>query len=257
MIDVQITPEGLKDVQYVVITMKLKDANIETKGLLVGYRAIVDRDMDLATLNDKFIWLFREGCIHMFSTNYYDIDALDIQVKQNNELVSTKKSFPLTVAGQVDAKKMISDVVKAFDENKFSEFNGLVKHTKYTLPENLKHLLEDKTSSATTTVHKPQNNWEARKTGTAGYNTGHTPYQHNTTTGWQRKEVSTANMKRTTRYDVIKALTAMAEKIERIREGSYQPSKLPKIPADKMPENGEGDVDSTENFYDDYAGYGY
>ena len=190
----------------------------------------------------------------MFSTNYYDIDEISIGTGEGKDPVSTSISFKADTSSQIEARKMLEKIAGILKENKMTEFNGLIKHTAYTLPDNLKSLIEDKSTNinSTNVTHRPANTHSSAQT--PGYTGGHRPYVNNNTT-WKRKEVTTTTIKRTTRYDIAAAMAAVDEKFAALKADGYIPPKLPRIPGDKMAENGADDANT--DAYDDYSKYGY
>ena len=250
--------QELKDIRFVVVELKLKKAELVTKGLLVGYRPVVDRDLDLVGVNDKYVWVFKAGCVHMFSTDYYAIAAVEVACGKVKEEQAELRSFKEDAGQQTDAKIFINDIMDALKKADMVQYNGLVKHTAYTVPDRFKDLLHDDVKTDTNTSTHTGAHTGAR-TGTAGYSTAHKPHTgvHRTVgKQWVRKEVSTANMKRTTKYGRVKAMVAMNDKFKLLKENVYVPPRLAKIPDDDLAEKNDTTKSTDTNYnYADCCGY--
>lgn len=235
------TPEGLKDLKHVIVTMKLKDSTtLDTKGYFIGLRPIVDKDFEMSKTSDLYVWIYRKGSVHMFHLNYYYVDEIHIG-SGTKASKSILRSYRDDGEEQELAVTRLKATAEALKQDGFSKENGLVDYEKYSdVPKIIKEDIE---------IGKLANKKDSSYTrsGAAKY----TPAQSNLYEGqnWQRKEVSTLSFKRTTRYDTMTALTDMDAKIQEIQADAYEHPKLKKIPADT---NKVVATDENGSEWDDY-----
>lgn len=235
---VDYTSEGLKDLKYVTVTVKLKTSiNLDTKGYFVGVRPIVDKDFSVAKAKDMYIWIYRKGSVHIFHLDYYYIDEICFGLGDKSATSATKM-YRNVEEDQKIAIDRLRDMAVAMRVNGAGKANGLIDYEKYTsVPTVVKNDIELKSTS------KPDGS-----TGSANYSTGQGAYKQ-----WEKKVVSTFSFKRTTRYPIVEAIEAMNVKIQEIKNDVYEPPKLKRIPADTKAMVKADDDD------DDYgvAGYPY
>ena len=193
---------------------------------------------------DKYIWLLKGECVHIFSAAYHYVSQIEYGSTKDNTIVSTSVPYKNEINSQIKACDKLAVIMASLKENSMIQYNGLIHYDKFVLPSGMEHLLKESGTTTNTT----------KTSVIAGYNTAHRPYTapHQTNT-YKRKEVSTGNFKRTTRYPVANAIEVMNNKFKEIKDGEYVPPKLSKIPADSMDMNAEGDKKDT-NFNDDYYG---
>jgi len=260
----ELTPEILKEIKYVVVTVKLKDsANLNTKGYFVGIRSIVDRDLEIAKAKDMYVWVYRKGSVHMFHLDYYYVEELSFGFGDSGASSSTKGYSDAEEDQKVVIEKLQA-LALALRENGAGKVNGLIDYEKYTsVSASLKTEIE---SAKTEHTRSGAVNYSTRgKWPSTGYGNSYggiktdpaSPYTEYTGHTWQRKEVSTISFHRTTRYDVSEALTEMEAKIAEIRAGTYEAPKLHKIPADSIKEGEETGVANTSVADDDDYMYNY
>lgn len=216
------TSKELKDIKYVIVTVKMKDSTtLDTKGYFVGIRPIVDKDFDVAKSKDTYIWVYRKGSVHMFHTGYYYIDEICFGLgdKANTSSTRAYKDDEKDQKLAVDRLKDMSITLRADGVGKA---NGLIDYEKYSdVPIRVKEDIEIKL------VDKPINRSNAANYSVSGK--GDVDYSRSK---YVKKEVSTLNFKRTTRYPVGEAIEAMNVKIQEIKDAAYEPPKLKRIPAD-------------------------
>lgn len=258
MVIMEYTPEALKDLKYVVLTIKLKDStNLDTKGYFVGIRSIVDKDFEVAKTEDLYVWVYRKGSVHMFHLGYYFIDELVIGFGDKG-LSSSTQGFNDEEKDQKNAVDRLRKLALALRENGAGKANGLIDYEKYDdVPKAIKEDVEVGEVKSTTNNRSGGVNYSGGQRsplygghGAAGY--GYGGYTGTTHKSYVRKEVSTFNFKRTTRYNVPEAIEAMNAKVQEIREEIYEAPKLKRIPADSMKAK-EAAADDDD---DDY-GYNY
>jgi len=220
-------PEGLKDVKYVIVTVKLKDSTtLDTRGYFVGIRPIVDKDFDVAKVKDMYIWVYRKGSIHMFHLEYYYVSEIYFGSGDKANMSSTK-AYKDDEEDQKSAIDRLRDVSICLKLDGSGKDNGLIDYEKYSnVPTAVKEDIEIKV------VNKSDN-----RSGATNYSAGQRPmdkkYDNTHSSGkYVRKEISTLNLKRTTRYPIGEAIEAMNAKIQEIKDDIYDPPKLKRIPAD-------------------------
>jgi hypothetical protein len=209
--------EQHKGIKYVIVTAHMKgETKLDTQGYLVAYKTLVEKEFEVVKTTDMFIQLFRKGSIHMFNTKYYYISELQI-ASGDSVLISSLNTFNDTVEEQTDAINKIMEVIESLKSEGYLKYNDFIDYEKYSdVPAKLK---EDIDASNRTILPKSS----------GGYTPPNNIYG-NSANNWQsatsyvapvRKVVSTIMMKRTTTYDVAKALEAMAAKIKEMQAGTY------------------------------------
>jgi hypothetical protein len=136
--------------------------------------------------------------------------------------------------------------------------SGLIDSDKYIVPQSITSEIEKEgKKEATSTTNKGTvynrsgginygNNHSAARTGTCGYS-GYS---------YTKKDPTTSIIKRTTKYPISAAIDRMRAKVEELREGKYEPPKLPSIPADKKePVNNTQAASAQDDADDDNFSY--
>jgi len=211
--------------------------SLDTKGYFLGIRPIVDKDFDVAKVNDLYVWVYRKGAVHMFHLDYYYIDEIQIGIGVKANLSSTN-GFTIADESQKDAIQNLKDLVDALIAANMSSANDLIDYKKYTdVPVGLKNDIE--ITNIKPNVRDPYNrsggvNYSAGQRIAAGL--GSTDSIRNTPT-YKRLEVHTSQFKRTMKYDVAEAIETMNKKVAEIKAGTYKAPQLKQIPADKNKEN--------------------
>jgi hypothetical protein len=252
------TPEGLKDAKYVIVNVMMKDSkSLETKGYFLGIRPIVDKDFDVAKVDDLYVWVYRKGAVHMFHLDYYYIDEIQVGIGMNANISSTQ-GFINEDDSQKEAIQNLKDISESLISNEMSNANGLIDYKKYdNVPTKLKDEIE--LTQAKSTVCDPYN-----RSGGVNYSAGQRPASStgstSTNTIYKSKEVHTTQFKRTTRYDVKEAIEEMNKKVAEIKAGTYEPPQLKHIPADKnkgVEQSAAPNAQQNWEDPDDYGNYPY
>lgn len=238
------TSEELKDLKYAIVTAKLKDSkNLETEGFFVGIRPIVDKDFEVAKASDLYVWIYRKGSVHMFHLDYYYVDKINVGYGDKS-IISSTRSYKDDQVDQKLAIERLKAIHKGFIAGGSGKANGLIDYEKFSdVPKAAKDDIElgGNTQDKKSTIYN--------RSGAANYSSGQSPLYGNKSV-YKKKEVSTSNFKRTTRYDVNVAIDAMNAKVKEIKAKVYEPPKLKKIPADTKKMAAE---DVGTNGFDDYS----
>jgi len=211
--------------------------SLDTKGYFLGIRPIVDKDFDVAKVDDLYVWVYRKGAVHMFHLDYYYIDEIQVGIGAKASMSSTR-GFTIADESQKDAIQKLKDLVDALIAANMSNANGLIDYKKYTnVPVGLKNDIE--ITNVKSNVRDPYN-----RSGGVNYSAGQRPATSLGSTGstkdtstYKKPEVHTTQFKRTTRYDVAEAIKAMNKKVAEIKAGTYKAPQLKRIPADKKEKN--------------------
>jgi len=216
---------GLKNIQYVIINVIMKESSgLVTKGYFVGIKPIVTKDFDVAKKSDLYVWLYRKGAVQMFNLDYYYIGEIQIGMGVNANMSSTQM-FNDSDDRQSDAIKHLKNIVSALKKENIVKSNDLIDYKKYVnTPIGLKNDIE-------------------------------------ITQYYSQASIETTQFKRTTKYNVAKAIKAMNEKINEIKNGTYKPPKLKRIPADMISNDESKETHAAkaaskaqQNWYDDEFG---
>lgn len=252
---------GLKNIQYVIINVIMKESSgLVTKGYFVGIKPIVTKDFDVAKKSDLYVWLYRKGAVQMFNLDYYYIGEIQIGMGVNANMSSTQM-FNDSDDRQSDAIKHLKNIVSALKKENIVKSNDLIDYKKYVnTPIGLKNDIEITQSKADTP------NSHNRSSG-VNYSVGHQPRVNTGTAGfvgtsyYSQASIETTQFKRTTKYNVAKAIKAMNEKINEIKNGTYKPPKLKRIPADMISNDESKETHAAkaaskaqQNWYDDEFG---
>ena len=253
MLNRQYAKDGLTDLKYVAIDIKIKGnaADAGIFGLFLGYKPLTFDNDDKGTKTEEpFVWIYNKKCVYLYSLKYYEIRSIEISLSERGKTTQ----FTNFTNRQDVAIKSILEIVEALKEQGKMQPNGLVDVYKYeTLPSNLKDCLEDSskiiTPTGSTTPNQSINNT----------NTHHNKNIYNyTPTASSQKKIETFFIERTSRYSVAEALEKMREKIERVKNGTYRSPKLKKTLEDKgtstEKDDDEENVANNEDFYGGYGG---
>lgn len=219
--------EDLKDLTYVVVKAALrKKPESCVVGLLYGYRPLVEVNTQIVSQEEMFLWLVKGDDVHILNKFHYSISYIEVGKANSSSRYSS--------VTDEDNYKRIESLVKFMKENGKTEPSGLIDLAKYgTLPKDVEDevkkptfLSSQKSTTDTGTSHNRsggQNyDWSGHHTNQYAY--GYTP---------AKKEVSTAVIKRTTKYPISTAIDKMREKVALLRQGKYDPPKLKDIPGEK------------------------
>jgi len=257
MLNRQYAKDGLTDLKYVAIDIKIKDDATEAGiyGLFLGYKALTFDDDDKDTkMNEPFVWIYSKKCVYLYSLKYYEIRSIEISLSERGKTTQ----FTNFTNKQDIAVKSILEIVEALKEQGKMQPNGLIDVYKYeTLPSNLKDCLED-SSRIVTPVGNTTPNFN---TATNLYKNRNS-YSYTPPTTYKPKRIETFFIERTSRYSVAEALEKMKEKIEKVKNGTYRPPKLKNALKGKEDlagktdeeDDDENNVANNEDFYGGYGG---
>jgi len=260
MLNRQYAKDGLVDLKYVAIDIKIKDDSTEAGiyGLFLGYKSLTFDDDDDVKAVEPFVWIYSKKCVFLYSLKYYNIQSIEISLGDNGKT----SEFSNFINRQPEAIESILEIMKALKEQDKIQSNDLVDVYKY---EALPAILKDHLDYSTNVVTPPTNNIYTSKTATDLYGNRHNrsfmqrsvPYRPT----YKPKETETFFIERTTKYSIKEALEKMKEKLEKIKDGTYQPPKLKNTLEDKKdPVDGtkdeEEDTADNEEFYGGYGMYG-
>lgn len=218
--DTLFTDEGLKELKYATVELIMKkNDNIATIGLLLAVRPLVEFDTPLVDKNEKFVWILKDSHVHILSTKHYDIGNIELGVGKDanmHKLIAYDHSVSI---------KRLESIISALKAQKRTDDNGIIDTSTYSgIPGALKKLV-GATSTFTEIVRKTAT---ATATTTKVATTGYTPATV------KKKVVSTAIIKRTTRYPTSLAIEKMRLKVQSIKNNEYEPPNIPEIEADKI-----------------------
>jgi len=251
MLNRHYTKDGLTDLNYAAITVRMKEegTNAGIYGLLLGYRTLISEDKtDHKETDSPFVWIYKEKCVYLYSLKYYEIESLEISAGSHGKT----SQFTNFKGREDEAIKSILEIIKALKEQNKMQSNGLIDVHKYeALPVGLKSYL-DATKQAST--QQPVTKYTSGSSQNSAKNVMdlYKSKRNYTPTTYKTKENETFFIERTSKYPVSKALEKMKEKVEKIKNGTYQPPKLKKLSADK-----EKTVEKDDDANDDEDIYGY
>lgn len=242
MLDIQYTEEGLKDLNYVIVSGKpKKGADPEIKGLFLGVKSIEPNEDGLP--DELFLWIYNNNTVFILNLKHYSVSSVEVCIR---ELAKKTQTINFKDSEQCSAVAKLHIIQNALSKQKRIRTDELVEVDTYkNLPEYLAKMAStnrtgDSTAPATNNTHTSNKRtynpttkkWEDDSGRTVGYSDG---YYNN----YHSKEVETSVFKRTTRYSAGDAINNMKTKIAEIRSGKYKPGKLKKIPADDIKEEGK------------------
>jgi hypothetical protein len=223
------TVEGLKGIKYAVVEATAKaDKGLKITGYFLGIRNLVTANKgQLVNKDDLFLWLMKGETVQILNLEHYDIHSLDISLQGS----STKYS----VYNQEICIQRLEAIQKAMKAYDMMRPNGLIDTDKFTgVSTTVKNAVEDDVKTKRSSVTNPVARSGYNPT---NYNSGYNPNSYHTgschTHTYKKKEISTAVIKRTSKYPIASAIEKMRLKIESIKDGTYKAPKLSTIPADK------------------------
>jgi len=239
MLSIQYTKEGLKDLKYVIVKVRLKangsSDSVETRGLFFGYRTLISTgETKLVEADGLFLWLYKGQCVYLYNLKHYDIETIEVAISKHGK---TTQITSYTETEQTKAIAKIKLIKLALEKQKRIKESGLVDISTYdSLPALFRDDAEEPTSAKPSTIVGSAG--AQTPTGAMGRQTVGTrtpPYTspaYSSYTPSPKKEIETSVIKRTTRYSIDKAVAKMKEKIDEIKNNTYSPPKLKRIPAD-------------------------
>jgi len=235
MLSIKYTKEGLKDLKYVIVKVKLKtDASsnsVETRGLFLGYRTLMSTgDTKPVEADELFLWLYKGQCVYLYNLKHYEIESIEVAISKHGK---TTQITSYTEAEQTKAIAKIKLIKMALEEQKRIKESGLVDISTYdSLPALFRDDVEEP-ASAKSTIADTRSPAVGRRTPTGSPASPYSsPSNYSSYTPSPRKEIETSAIKRTTRYSISDAVAKMREKINEIKNNTYSPPKLKRIPAD-------------------------
>ena len=241
MLDVQYTEIGLKELNYVVVSGKVKKgSDPEIKGLFLGIKPIEQEEAGLPT--DLFLWIYNNNTVYILNLEHYFISSIEVCVY---EYAKKSQTINFKDGEQCSAAAKLHIIQNLLTKQKRTRTDGLIEVSSYkSLPEYLAKMalkVEDNTKTTTSVIRNSRKtSYDRNRVGYAGVANSYYADQ---------KQVATLVFKRTSRYSAEEAITHMKAKIEEIRLGKYKPVKLKKIPADstKKGKNKDKDKAKTES----------
>jgi hypothetical protein len=223
------------DIRYIML-LTYGDKTANTRSFFVALQPITtDQKNPLATYEDKFIWCYAKKAIWLYNLSTYRIGSISALIKED----LAARGYMNTPEDQKTAQEVLKALYSKMAEAKRLTPMGLIDFRTFTVPETWrKELLEDevnafdhgnKIGSNTMSVAGSLPNHHTAADSNKHLACG---YANNVV---KRKEVTTATLKRTTKYDVPEAIKNLEAKIAAMKSGTYEPPKLPKIPGDDMP----------------------
>jgi hypothetical protein len=239
MLDVQYTEIGLKELNYVVVSGKVrKGGDPEIKGLFLGIKPIEQEEANLPT--DLFLWIYNSNTVYILNLEHYIISSIEVCVYEyakKSQTINFKDSEQCTAAAKLHVIQNI------LTKQKRIRTDGLIEVSSYkSLPEYLaKMALKEDDSTKTSLLHSRKKTiYEPNSSNRVGYVGVASNYYAD------QKQVATTVFKRTSRYSAEEAIIHMKAKIEEIRSGAYKTVKLKKIPADSIKKEKNKDKDKTK-----------
>lgn len=230
---IRFTEKEIKEIKYVVVEVSLKsDATNKTRGLLLGCQPMVKTDTQLVSKGEEYIWLYRGNNVHMLNVADYKINLLEIEKDFITSTHTVGKDHEEYI-------KRIKLIQKVFADEKKVLNNGLIDADKYTVPQKVAiELGKPITKPVTRTA--------------VGYTGPYTGSGYN----YKKKESSTANIERTTKYPVEEAINRMKLKVEELRQDKYEAPKLADMKgtdeAKKDATNTTDESDDDDDLYNSY-----
>ncbi len=217
--DTLFTDEGLKELKYATVELIMKkNDNIATIGLLLAVRPLVEFDTPLVDKDEKFVWILKDNHVHILSTKHYDIGNIEMGVGKDanmHKLIAYDHNISI---------KRLEAIISALKAQERTDDNGIIDTNTYSgIPGALKKLV-GATSTFTEIVRKTASSTAT----TSKAATGYTPALV------KKKVVSTAIIKRTTRYPTSLAIEKMRLKVQSIKNNEYESPDIPEIEADKI-----------------------
>jgi len=217
----------IQEARYVAVELTLKkDASNKIKGLFLGCQPIVKDHTQLVSKDEEFVWISRGDNIYMLNTDHYNIDHIDI----DNRGSLTTLTAGTNQAEYIGRLKLIQ---KVYAEKEEVLKSGLIDPDNYVLSSKIKADLDAKIERKKETTTPAGSTWNRNnnknRSGACNYS-GYSGYSGSVYTP---KKPSTTMFKRTTKYPITSAIDRMRAKIEAIKKGTYEPPKLPSIPADE------------------------
>lgn len=241
MLDIQYTEEGLKDLNYVVVSGKpKKGSDPEIRGLFLGIKSIEPEEDNLPA--KLFLWMYNNDTIFILNLQHYTISSMEVCIHKygkKSQIINFKDSEYCSAIAKLHI------IQNTLTNQKRVRTDGLIEVSTYKdLPEYLAKMapkqtvVEDSNKSTTSAVksntyrkktyNTKTKQWDYENTISKAVNYTPNPYHSN------KKKVETSVFKRTTRYPAENAIANMKTKIEEIKLGKYKPAKLKKIPADDV-----------------------
>jgi hypothetical protein len=230
----QLENKSADDIKYVAVEMSSnEDKEDITIGLFMGIGSLMDFSNEIIQAGEEFIWLSRGNQIHMLNLDQHSIDTLHIGESGSNNIIS---NYSLSTT-QSASKEKLTGIHRLMKDAKRTLMGDLIDVDVYEVRDDIKEKVgkiraESKPKSTiVTTPTKPKTNADRSEYGyyrSAAYGHAHTAGYSAT----RKKEISTTMFKRTTKYPISTAIESMRKKVEEIKQGSYKPPKLAKIPAD-------------------------
>lgn len=228
------TQPDLKEIDYVIVSASLKkDKNVKVAGLLFGYRPLVKADTQIVSQHEIFLWLIKGDEVHILNSLHYNIDYIQIA-----HVGGSPTSYS-TINDEINARRLTA-IMEALQKQNKTDENSLVDLSKYgKLPKRL----EEEVSKPSFVTSSSESKSASRSGGQVyddDYNGPYTGYGAGQNYSYtKKKEVSTSVIKRTTKYPISSAIDRMKEKVEQLRQGTYEPPKLAPLPGEKEEEKKE------------------
>lgn len=236
MLDIQYTKEGLRDLNYVVVSVRPTEGSDPIiKGLLLGIRSLTRTDGNNSKGNDSelFVWVYKGKTVFILALKYHFIDSLETCV---GEKAKKSQSIRFTKSQDITALAKVYIIQRVLGDQSRTKQNGLIDISTYRcLPGHITAMIGD---SDTAKRELWQNN--TAEVNSAAANASSTNNSKTTSyTPPTAKTVGTSTIERITEYSAEEAILAMEEKIEKIKAKTYQPPVFKKIPADDIEEGEE------------------
>lgn len=243
MLDIQYTEKGLKELNYVVVSAKVrKGSDPEIKGLFLGIKPVEQEEAGLPT--DLFLWIYNNNTVFILNLEHYIVSSIETCI---HEYAKKSQTISFKDSEQCSAAAKLHIIQNALVEQKRIRSDGLIEVASYkSLPEYLAKMALKPNNSTQTTPTPPYkrnrriynhktHQWENSRKEVTGF---HSANNYAGVGGYyaDKKEVETSLFRRTTRYSAEKAIADMKIKIEEIRSGKHKPTKLKRIPADSIKE---------------------
>lgn len=245
----KLVSRDLRHLCYVEVKLEsFNDSNSIVSGLFVGVQPLVGTTTQLVSADEMFVWLSRGDQINACNLYSYKIKSIEIGYKVAANAVSTKVER-IDDMNQTEFLAQLDEILTAMEKKDAIITDGLIDVDAYVdIPASLKRAESE--SSASSSVGSTG---AGTSRGVAG--TG-SSYSRGTTTTYEKKEVSTTSIKRTTKYPITSAAGQMQAKIQALRDGTYELPELPELKVDeegKKSSDTELDADELEEMY----GYGF
>lgn len=233
----KLSAHQFKGISYVVITVADRDDKKGEKltGLFGGVIPISNADTLLVSPEDMYICVLRDGTISFLSSLFHDVERISIgnlkECEPSTESTSVIKAF--TKTDQTSAIEILKKIYEAMKlEGRLGE-HDIIDDSKYSLPDDLKAAVAGSPSESNQRASN-----HVRSGGTSYW-----PFRHpgansvhstgNNTCGYQPKAVTTTVFVSTQKASG-EEIASMRAKLKAIKDGTYEPPKLPTIPADTV-----------------------